>query len=68
MPEEITLDSIFAKDAEDLTEEEVQHLNNFKSQLTDEHLEKYDSVLTDDEEEGKSAHATETKEEEQKPA
>ena len=64
MPEEITLDSIFAKDAEDLTEEEVQHLNNFKAQLTDEQLEKFDSVLRDDDAEGESAHDTETKEEE----
>ncbi len=49
MADEITLESIFAKDVGDLTEEEVTHLNEHKSQLTPDQLEKFGSVLTDDE-------------------
>lgn len=47
MTDEITLESIFAKEVQDLTEEEVTHLNEHKNQLTQEQLEKFSSVLTD---------------------
>ena len=56
MPEHITLESIFEKEASALTEEEVQHLNENKSQLTEEQLEKFASVLTNGTDNGGSEH------------
>ena len=56
MVDEITLESIFEKEASALTEEEVQHLNENKSQLTQEQLEKFASVLTNGTDNGGSEH------------
>ncbi len=56
MVDEITLESIFEKEASALTEEEVQHLNEHKSQLTGEQMEKFASVLTDETGNGESEH------------
>ena len=45
MVDEITLESIFEKETSALTQEEVEHLNEHRSQLTEEQLEKFASVL-----------------------
>lgn len=52
----ITLEEIFEKEASALTEEEVQHLNEHKSQLTQEQMEKFATVLTSETENGGSEH------------
>lgn len=45
MADELSLETILPKEAADLSEAEVAHLNEHASQLTDEQMEKFDSVL-----------------------
>lgn len=47
MVDELSLDTILVKEATDLSEEEVAHLNEHETQLTDEQKEKFKSVLAD---------------------
>lgn len=66
MPEEITLESIFEKEANALSIGEVEHLNTHKSQLSQEQTEKFASVLTDEEkEESKDDDTAENKDKEE---
>ena len=45
MAEELKLDTIIEKEADDLTDEERTHLNENKDKLTGEQLKKFDSVI-----------------------
>ncbi len=58
MPDELKLEDILKKEAGDLTKEEIAHLEEHKSQLTDDQKEKFESVLKkegDDGDDGEKA-------------
>ena len=52
MPDELKLEDIITKEAGDLTKEEIAHLEEQQSQLTDDQLEKFKSVLEEKKEGG----------------